>query len=33
MFVKEKTIKPEGLTLLRYRTRQNLFFLHSIKRF
>ena len=32
-FVKEKTVKPEGLTLLRHRTRQNLFFLRSIKRF
>ena len=31
-FVKEKTLTPEGLTLLRHRTRQN-FFLLSIKRF
>lgn len=31
--VKEKTLTPEGLTLLRHRTRQNLFFLHRIKRF
>ena len=30
--VKEKTVIPEGLTLLRYCTRRSLFFLRSIKR-